>query len=189
MPSIMTHAAVAVGAGVLTRLPRRPLAFWVVSVGVSVLPDLDVLAYALGVPHGSMWSHRGITHSLIAAFVTGTLVAILSRRRFFASARTLAIYLSLLMASHGVLDALTEGRAGVAFFAPFSTARYLFPVRPVPAAPLGSRTSARAAFGRSRRSCSGSGCQQRSSAARPRRGGLMGDSTVGGRRHKSGARG
>ena len=137
MPSIMTHAAVAVGAGALTRLPRRPLAFWVVSVGVSVLPDLDVLAYALGVPHGSMWSHRGITHSLIAAFVTGTLVAIMSRGRFFSSARTLAIYLSLLMASHGVLDAFTEGGAGVAFFAPFSTARYLFPVRPVPAAPLG----------------------------------------------------
>jgi hypothetical protein len=32
VPSIMTHAAVAVGAGALTRLPRRPLAFWVASV-------------------------------------------------------------------------------------------------------------------------------------------------------------
>nr|HRC76832.1 rhodanese-like domain-containing protein [Kouleothrix sp.] len=33
---------------------------------------------------------------------------------------------------HGVLDAMTDGGLGVAFFAPFSATRYFFPFRPIP---------------------------------------------------------
>jgi inner membrane protein len=40
-------------------------------------------------------------------------------------------------ASHGALDALTNGGLGVAFFAPFSNARYFFPWRPVEVSPIG----------------------------------------------------
>ncbi|HUE82443.1 MAG TPA: metal-dependent hydrolase, partial [Pyrinomonadaceae bacterium] len=40
-------------------------------------------------------------------------------------------YFTLVTASHGVLDALTDGGPGVAFFAPFDNTRYFFPWRPI----------------------------------------------------------
>jgi inner membrane protein len=36
-----------------------------------------------------------------------------------------------------VLDAMTNGGLGVAFFSPFDTTRYFFPVRPVIVSPIG----------------------------------------------------
>ncbi|WHZ29011.1 MAG: hypothetical protein OJF51_003811 [Nitrospira sp.] len=47
------------------------------------------------------------------------------------------VYLFLCAASHGVLDALTDGGFGVAFFSPFDTSRYFFSARPVAVSPLG----------------------------------------------------
>ncbi|HSV89890.1 MAG TPA: hypothetical protein VLH80_02270, partial [Nitrospiraceae bacterium] len=38
---------------------------------------------------------------------------------------------------HGVLDAMTNGGLGVAFFSPFDTTRYFFPLRPVFVSPIG----------------------------------------------------
>ena len=137
MPSMMTHAVVGVGALALTRFGKRAPALWVVSAALAALPDLDVITIALGVPSGTMWSHRGITHSLAAAFLAGTLLAMLSGRRFAAHRWPLALYFSLVMASHGILDAFTSGGRGVALFAPFDARRYAFPVRPIPTAPLG----------------------------------------------------
>jgi inner membrane protein len=51
----------------------------------------------------------------------------------------LALYFVAITASHGVLDALTSGGPGVAFFAPFDSTRYFFPWRPIPVSPLASR--------------------------------------------------
>ena len=45
--------------------------------------------------------------------------------------------LALAAASHGLLDALTNGGRGVAFFAPFVDTRWHFPVRPIEVSPLG----------------------------------------------------
>jgi inner membrane protein len=39
-------------------------------------------------------------------------------------------------ASHGILDAFTNGGLGVAFFSPFNPTRYFFPVRPIPVSPM-----------------------------------------------------
>ena len=41
------------------------------------------------------------------------------------------------LASHGVLDALTDGVQGVAFFWPITNDRYFFPVRPIEVSPIG----------------------------------------------------
>jgi inner membrane protein len=38
--------------------------------------------------------------------------------------------------SHGLLDAMTNGGLGVAFFAPFSNERYFLPWRPILVSPL-----------------------------------------------------
>ena len=46
------------------------------------------------------------------------------------------LFLFLVTASHGILDAFTNGGLGVAFFAPFSGERFFFPVRPIEVSPL-----------------------------------------------------
>ena len=45
-------------------------------------------------------------------------------------------YLFLATASHGLLDAMTEGGLGVAFFSPFNNRRYFLPWRPVGVSPV-----------------------------------------------------
>lgn len=43
----------------------------------------------------------------------------------------------LIMASHGVLDAFTDGGLGIALLWPFTNTRYSAPWRPIPVAPIG----------------------------------------------------
>jgi inner membrane protein len=45
--------------------------------------------------------------------------------------------LALATASHGLLDALTDGGLGVGFWLPFHNARSFLPWRPIPVSPLG----------------------------------------------------
>ncbi len=47
-----------------------------------------------------------------------------------------ALLFFVLTASHGLLDALTNGGLGVAFFSPFDLGRYFFPWRPIEVSPL-----------------------------------------------------
>lgn len=51
--------------------------------------------------------------------------------------RTLVLYFFIVTASHGLLDALTNGGLGVAFFAPFDNERYFFPWTPLEVSPIG----------------------------------------------------
>src|SRR5579872_845956 len=46
-------------------------------------------------------------------------------------------YFFVVTASHGVLDAMTDGGLGIAFFAPFDNTRYFFPFRPIKVSPIG----------------------------------------------------
>jgi inner membrane protein len=46
------------------------------------------------------------------------------------------LHFFVVIASHGVLDAMTNGGLGVAFFAPFSNERYFFAWRPIEVSPL-----------------------------------------------------
>jgi inner membrane protein len=132
--SVFTHAffAAAMGGAWATRRPPR---FWVLAAACAVLPDADVVAFGLGIPYGSMFGHRGITHSLAFALLLGFAVAFV----FFRGApnrRALALFFALATASHGLLDALTDGGLGVAFFAPYSGERFFFPFRPVRVSPI-----------------------------------------------------
>jgi inner membrane protein len=45
----------------------------------------------------------------------------------------------LVLASHGLLDALTDGGKGIALAWPFTDARLFAPWRPIPVAPIGRR--------------------------------------------------
>jgi inner membrane protein len=102
-----------------------------------MLPDVDVLLMPWNA-YGDPWGHRGMTHSLAFAAVAGALAALVVRRRvtFPAGLLGLAATFAAVTASHGLLDALTDGGLGVAFFAPFDATRYFLPVRPIPVSPI-----------------------------------------------------
>lgn len=104
----------------------------------SIIPDLDVIGFSFGIRYGDLWGHRGLTHSLFFAGLLSTVLVGLCYRSHSSPEKTwLAVYFFLCTASHGVLDAMTDGGLGVAFFSPFNTSRYFFAVRPVAVSPIG----------------------------------------------------
>jgi len=110
----------------------------VVGAICSVVPDADVIGFRLGVGYGDFWGHRGFTHSVLfaagLAFLAAGFVVAMSSANI--NGRMLWLYFFVATASHGLLDALTDGGLGVAFFSPFDTDRYFFPWRPVPVSPI-----------------------------------------------------
>jgi inner membrane protein len=138
MPTVFTHPAVALGLAPFFRhrgLTRQAIALGVLCTAVA---DFDVLGFRFGVPYGSLLGHRGLTHSPAFALVLGVGAAALARRfGEQASPRVLASYFILCAASHGFLDAFTDGGLGVAFLSPFSNARTFFPWTPIRVSPIG----------------------------------------------------
>jgi inner membrane protein len=112
---------------------------WAVALVVAAgLPDIDVVAFSLGIPYHAPFGHRGALHSLAFAALCGLLVALAARPLRLPAAR-LGLTLGAVMATHGLLDTLTDGGLGVALLWPFSDARYFAPWRPIPVAPIGRR--------------------------------------------------
>ena len=142
MASAFSHAFVAVALGSACTRHRMPWHFWALSVTCSILPDADVIGFALGVPYNSLWGHRGLSHSLCFAFVLSLCVVSLAYRKHMAFSWpwwSYVLYFFVVTASHGVLDAMTDGGRGIAFCAPFDTTRYFFPWRPVRVSPISIR--------------------------------------------------
>ncbi|MGC4090130.1 MAG: metal-dependent hydrolase [Polyangiaceae bacterium] len=133
------HVAVGLAAGrLLSRTPRQRLWLSLGLSALSLLPDADVIGFALRVPYGAPWGHRGATHSLV--FAAGVALLALGARRWLrlpALAWFGAVF--AVVASHGLLDALTDGGRGVALLWPFDLTRYFAPWRPIPVAPIGLR--------------------------------------------------
>jgi inner membrane protein len=132
------HIAVGIAAGRRwggTAPARAMLAF----SALSMAPDLDVIGMAAGVPYGAPWGHRGAAHSLVIAALLGLGFAALARGRSRPAPPfgPTALVAAAVAASHGLLDAMTTGGRGVAFFWPLSTHRYFLPWRPIPVAPIG----------------------------------------------------
>ena len=136
MPTIFSHPAVplAMAFGFGRRaVPRRLL---MAGIAVSVLPDLDVIAFRLGIPYASEFGHRGFSHSLMFAALVALAGAAL-HRRMAATFPTAFLFLFLSAASHGILDAFTNGGLGIAFFWPFSGERYFAWARVIEVSPIG----------------------------------------------------
>jgi inner membrane protein len=109
-------------------------------VVLSVLPDLDVLAFSLGIPYEHTFGHRGFSHSLLFAAMISWVVACFefpSVSRYSRSWWRLFLVLAVGTASHGLLDSLTNGGLGVGFLLPFSTHRFFAPVQPLVVSPIG----------------------------------------------------
>jgi inner membrane protein len=134
------HVAIGIAAARLAAkvpgAPRLSVRSAVAWSALSLFPDLDVVAFAMKIPYEAPFGHRGASHSLFAALVLGAVAAHFSRRiglpRLLAGALVFAV-----VASHGLLDAMTTGGEGVALLWPFSTSRFFFGFRPIPVAPIG----------------------------------------------------
>lgn len=146
MPTVFSHAALAIGLG--SALPRDAVPWRLVAGGavLACLPDLDVAAFAFRVPYAAPWGHRGVAHSLLAGGLAAGLCWVwwMLHRRWHGPPGNrrhpawAAGFLLLCGLSHGTLDCLTAGGLGIALLAPFSHERLLCPWRPVPAAPIGA---------------------------------------------------
>jgi inner membrane protein len=141
MPTVFTHAVAALGLGALFYRREVPKGVWVLGAVCAALPDLDVVAFRLGIPYEHVLGHRGISHApAFAAALAAVLVALFFRRGVPGmGAGALWLYLFVATASHGLLDALTDGGLGVAFFAPFSNERFFFPFQPIEVSPINIR--------------------------------------------------
>lgn len=147
MASAFSHAIASIGIGKLATLagwkgeqPWSNKKFWLLLMFCAVVPDADAIGFKLGIAYESLWGHRGITHS----FFFAALLALSITYFFYSEEKTgskrwllliLAFFLST--ASHAILDAMTTGGLGVAFFAPFDNTRYFFPFRPIKVSPIG----------------------------------------------------
>jgi len=146
MPTILSHAVAATAVGQWYQNRRLPVKFWLWTAVCALLPDVDVIGFPLGIRYDDMLGHRGLTHSIPFAVGVGFVAA-----RSCAKSNTLGfgirdlgfgiwplwMYFTAVIASHGLLDAFTNGGRGVAFFAPFSNHRFFFPWRPIQVSPIG----------------------------------------------------
>jgi inner membrane protein len=139
MASVFSHAVAALGIGACFYRLEIPKRVWVFGAVCSVIPDADVIGFHFGVRYGDFWGHRGFTHSLLFAAILASTVALLLFRHGLPgiSRLTLWLYFFLATASHGLLDAMTDGGLGVALFAPFDNHRYFLPWRPIRVSPIG----------------------------------------------------
>jgi inner membrane protein len=139
MATVFSHAivgfaisAAAPAAGTRTRVALA-------AALCAVVPDVDVLTLSMGVRWGHVLGHRGLTHSLLFAAVLAALVVAVAFRGRARGGGYVRLWLVLFAAtaSHGILDAMTDGGIGVAFLAPWDRTRYFLPWRPIPVSPIG----------------------------------------------------
>jgi inner membrane protein len=140
MPSVFTHAVVGATLGACLAKPAAGRWLIAAAAAVAVLPDADVAGLMVGFHLDHPIGHRGLSHSLpFAALVAGLVSLAVWRVRGGQSLGAVWWCLFLATASHGVLDAFTNGGRGVAFWAPVSDARWHAPVTPIEVSPIGVR--------------------------------------------------
>jgi hypothetical protein len=107
------------------RLRRAAMAAW-----MATIPDADLALRPFGVAAGNgTWAHRGASHALVvgpAVSITAWLLGMRVRE---------AVCYGLAIASHGLVDTLSESERGVALLWPARMRRFTAPYRPVLAHP------------------------------------------------------
>ncbi|MBA5865218.1 MAG: metal-dependent hydrolase [Nitrospira sp. CR1.3] len=136
MASPLTHAVVAATIAVGFRIPSPTLRYWLLGVMCAEVADLDVIGFWIGVPYDAVLGHRGVTHSILFAILFSLMITRWTVRWGEMNYQRLWGFFFLATFSHAILDALTDGGLGVAFFAPFDNTRYFFPHHPIAVTPL-----------------------------------------------------
>jgi inner membrane protein len=135
MPTIMSHAIVPLTFAAAVGPARISPKLAIAGAVLAMAPDADVVGFALGIEYGDPWGHRGATHSFAFAAIVAAVLALIWRE-----ARSLLAFafLSFAMASHGLLDTLTDGGLGAGLFWPFDDARIFAPQTPIRVSPIGA---------------------------------------------------
>ena len=145
MPTFVGHSLVALS--VCAPLQKTPLGkamsfpgWLTLLVIVSLLPDLDVLMLRW-LPYSHPLSHRGLGHSLLFALVVAFGLTIACYLAVVVRGKLLTLFLvwlvvAMVMGSHGILDAMTDGGLGIGLLSPLDVRRYFLPLRPIPVALL-----------------------------------------------------
>jgi inner membrane protein len=140
LPTIITHAVVAVSSAYSVRFGKKAIKFWILSIMCATLPDADVIGYRwLYIPSYHFFGHRGFFHSPFFAALLSVLIVSIFYRKAAINSKSwwlYVFYFFALGASHGILDALTNGGHGIALLSPFSNERYFFPWTPIEVSPL-----------------------------------------------------
>lgn len=144
MASLFSHLIIgATGSKVIqTRKALQVDAkLFILAMLSSALPDIDVLAFDLGIPYEHWLGHRGLSHSFVFAFCWALLISVVfyrcEMRKSWSIWLFYLFFFFVVTASHGIIDAMTNGGRGVGFFIPFSDERYFLPFRPIQVSPLG----------------------------------------------------
>jgi inner membrane protein len=104
---------------------------------LSMLPDADIVGLPLGVAYAAPWGHRGATHSMMFAVAVGFGIGVAAWSRRSRAPLVTWLLATAVLASHGLLDTLTDGGMGCALLWPFDRTRYFAPWRPIPVSPIG----------------------------------------------------
>lgn len=118
MATDYSHAVVGLGLARLYATKPMPWVYWGLAAILPIIPDLDVFSPA---NYGTWLGHRGFTHSLVFALLLGIIIASTAFRCFQVSWWSLAALFFVMIASHGLLDALTNGGENIPFFWPLES--------------------------------------------------------------------
>jgi inner membrane protein len=125
MATTFSHPIPALAVSVVFGSKYIPPRLAVAMLIASVLPDIDIIGYALGYRFPSPLAHRGFTHSLPFAFAVSLMaLAVAPRMKTKRGIAFFAVFLAFL--SHYFLDALGS-RWGIPIFWPFDEARHAVP--------------------------------------------------------------
>ena len=142
MASLFSHLAIGATTTKIATTTTRiqgSMKLLMIAMICSAMPDLDVLAFDLGIPYEHWLGHRGFTHSFFFAGIWAIAMMVFFFRDEIRSAGNGLVYFLLLFvttASHGVVDAMTNGGRGIGFWIPFSDERFFLPFRPIQVSPL-----------------------------------------------------
>ena len=139
MASVFGHAILAGAAGTALKKELRNPKVIVLGIICAAMPDADILSFRFGIPYEAFWGHRGFTHSIFFGALFGLLITVLFHfKSRLKDKGILALYYSFCTISHGVLDGMTTGGRGIAYFSPFDNERYFLPFRKIMVSPLGA---------------------------------------------------
>lgn len=135
MATPLAHLAVPLTLSAALGGDVVPPGLLALALACAVLPDVDALGLVFGIPYDHPLGHRGLTHSLPFAVVLAAAGALFASQSGVPPTTAFAVLLAS-AASHGLLDAATNGGLGVALFSPFSHRRIFLPWRVIEVSPL-----------------------------------------------------
>ena len=131
MPMSTTHALVPLAATLAFAKPPIPWRLVIVAAFAAAAPDVDwFFKHLVHLSPGSIYAHRGAAHSLFVALAAG-LLASLAHRQLGVRPVTAGVVVAAAMASHGVLDMMTDSGLPVAYLWPVSSVRLFADWRPI----------------------------------------------------------